>query len=84
MKSIVLVISPLVSLVEDQARFLKSVGITAEYTEDKQTSEETRQLLERGAHQIVFVSPEAFLSRSDAYKERLLLIAADEAHCFSQ
>ena len=59
-KSIALVISPLASLMPDQGRYLKSVGIKAEFIGDEQESEEAKQLVERGECQIVYGSPEAF------------------------
>ena len=90
-KSIALVISPLSSLMQDQGRYLKSVGIKAEFIGDEQESEEAKQLVERGECQIVYGSPEAFLSTkrwrtmlsNDPYKKRLCLVAVDEAHCIS-
>ena len=88
-KSIVLVISPLVSLMLDQVRFLKSLGISAEIIGDEQNCEQARKRVERGQCQIVYGSPEAFLSTkrwrvmlsNDAYKKGLCLVAVDEAHC---
>ncbi len=90
-KSIALVISPLSSLMQDQVRYLKSIGISAEFIGEEQTSEVANRLVERGECQIVFGSPEAFLHskrwraviNSDVYKERLRIIAVDEAHCIS-
>ena len=90
-KSIVIVISPLASLMQDQVRYLKSLGISAEFIGDEQKSDEAKQLVERGECQVVYGSPEAFLSTkrwrtmlsSDAYKSRLRLVAVDEAHCIS-
>ena len=87
-KSIVLVISPLVSLMLDQVRFLKSLGISAEIIGDEQNCEQARKRVERGQCQIVYGSPEAFLSTkrwrvmlsNDAYKRGLCLVAIDEAH----
>ena len=81
-KSIALVISLLQSLMQDQVRYLKSVGIKAEFIGDEQESEEAKQSVERGECQIVYGSPEAFLSTkrwwatlsNDAYKERLCLV----------
>ena len=78
-KSITLVISPLASLMQDQVHYLKSVGIKAEFIGDEQESEEAKQHVERGKCQIVYGSPEAFLSTkrwramlsNDAYKKRL-------------
>lgn len=89
-KSITIVISPLVSLMEDQVRFLKSVGITAEFIGDDQNND-VKKRIERGECQVVYGSPEAFLSSkrwrdmltNDIYKERLRLVAVDEAHCIS-
>ena len=76
---------------QDQVRYLKSIGISAEFIGEEQKSEEVKHLVERGECEIVYGSPEAFLSTkrwramliSDAYKERLRLVAADEAHCIS-
>lgn len=90
-RSITIVISPLVSLMEDQYRFLKSIGINAAFLSDDQDDEAAKQLIENGECQIVYGSPEAFLSSkrwramltSDVYKERLRLVAIDEAHCIS-
>ena len=53
-KSIAIVISPLASLMEDQVRYLKSLGISAEFIADEQKSEEAKQLAERGECQIVY------------------------------
>lgn len=61
-KSIVIVISPLVSLMEDQVRFLKSIGIMAEFICDDQKDEDAKKMVEQGKCQIVYGSPEAFLS----------------------
>ena len=61
-KAIILVISPLVSLMLVQVRFLKSLGIRAEIIGDEQNCEQARKHVERGQCQIVYCSPEAFLS----------------------
>ena len=90
-KSIAIVISPLVSLMEDQVGFLKSIGIMAEFVGDGQKDENAKKMIEQGECQIVYGSPEAFLSskrwramlNSEIYKERLRLVAIDEAHCIS-
>ena len=73
----------------DQVRFLKSLGISAEIIGDDQNCEHARKRVERGQCQIVYGSPEAFLSTkrwramlsNDAYKKGLRLVAVDEAHC---
>ena len=71
---------------QDQVRYLKSMGIKAEFIWVEQESEEAKQHVERGECQIVYGSPEAFLSTkrwqamlsNDAYKKRLCLVAVDE------
>ena len=91
-KSIAIVISPLVSLMEDQVQFLQSVGVSAAFIGDDQKSEAIKKQVERGECQLVYGSHEVFLSckrwremlTSDVYKERLRLVAVDEAHCISQ
>ena len=88
-KSIAIVISPLVSLKEDQVGFLKSIGIMGEFVGDDLKDEGTKKMVEQGECQIVYGSPEEFLSSKrwramlsgEIYKERLHLVAIDEAHC---
>ena len=90
-KSTMIVISLLLPLMEDQVRFLKSIGITAEFVGDDQKDKDTKKMVEQGECQIVYGSPEAFLSSkrwlamlsSEIYKERLHLVAIEEAHCIS-
>lgn len=90
-KLIVPIISPLVSLMLDQVCLLKSLGISAEIIGDEQNRKQARKYVERGQCQIVYSSPEAFLSTkrwramlsSDAYKKGLRLVGVDEAHCIS-
>jgi ATP-dependent DNA helicase RecQ len=87
--SICLVISPLSSLMQDQVMYLKSVGIKAAFIGDDQTDEEIKKKVEAGYYQLVYGSPEAFLASSrwrkvlssDVYRDRVCLIAVDEAHC---
>ena len=63
---------------QDQVRYLKFVGIKAEFIRDEQESKEAKQHVERRECQIVNGSPEAFLSTkrwramlsNDAYKKR--------------
>ena len=89
--SIAVVISPLTSLMQDQVKFLKSIGVTAEYIGEDQQDDEAKKAVERGDFQVVFGSPESFLSSdrwrkmlsSTVHEQRLCLIAVDEAHCIS-
>lgn len=90
-KSIAVVISPLTMLMQDQVKFLTSIGVTAEFIGEDQQDDEAKKAVERGDCQIVFGSPESFLSSdrwrkmllSKVYEERLCLTAVDEAHCIS-
>ena len=87
-ESIIIVISPLVALMKDQVAYLKSINIpAASVTADQE--EEVLKDVEKGMFRIVYLSPESMLSiarwrqmlSSDVYKERLIGIAVDEAHC---
>ena len=88
--SIVVVISPLVTLMKDQVSRLTSLDLSAAFVTADQ-EEEILQGVENGQFQIVYASPESMLSSdrwrqmlcSDLYKERLIGIAVDEAHCIS-
>lgn len=90
-KSIAVVISPLTMLMQDQVKFLTSIGVTAEFIGEDQQDDEAKNAVERGDCQIMFGIPESFLSSdrwrkmllSKVYEERLCLTAVDEAHCIS-
>ena len=56
---IVVVVSPLVNLVKDQATKLANIGIPAVTLSD--ISEENMKVVERGAFSVVYESPEAWL-----------------------
>ena len=67
-------------------KFLKSIGVTAEFIGEDQQDDAAKTAVERGDCQIVFGSPESFFSSdrwSKVYEERLCLVAVDEAHCIS-
>ena len=89
-KGMCLVISPLVSLMNDQVNRLQSMGIQALALHaglDKEEMKAAQDGLLQGAFKILYVSPERIQTAS--FKELLLalpvdLIAVDEAHCISQ
>ena len=56
---IVVVVSPLVNLMKDQATMLANIGIPAVTLSD--ISEENIKVVERGAFSVVYESPEAWL-----------------------
>ena len=85
-----LVISPLISLMQDQVLALKSAGVPAAYINSSLSMEQLRlvyQNLRRGRYKIVYVAPERLQAEGFAALARELdisLVAVDEAHCISQ
>ncbi|WP_437818779.1 RecQ family ATP-dependent DNA helicase [Sorangium sp. So ce1078] len=85
-----LVLSPLISLMEDQVRALDARGIPATFIASSLAREESgRRLaaLRRGEYKLVYAAPErlaldGFLEALAA--SRLSLVAIDEAHCIVQ
>jgi ATP-dependent DNA helicase RecQ len=85
---IIIVVSPLHSLMEDQVRKLSKKGIKCTYVVNYQSQVIKGQIL-NGAFQLVFMSPEVLLReltfremlRSKVYTENLIGVAIDEAHC---
>lgn len=85
-----LVVSPLVALMKDQVRQLKSKGVRAEMIYSGQNRAEIDIVLENAAlghYQFLYVSPERL--QNELFLERfkrmhLSLLAIDEAHCISQ
>lgn len=87
---IVVVISPLISLIEDQVVQLKKLGVRAEYVHSGRSSKTIDRVLDNciyGNIQILYVSPERLKNRlfqERAAKMNIQLLAVDEAHCISQ
>ncbi|WP_437878255.1 RecQ family ATP-dependent DNA helicase [Sorangium sp. So ce513] len=85
-----LVLSPLISLMEDQVRALEARGIPATFVASSLSREENgRRLagLRRGEYKLVYAAPERLAL--DGFLEalsssRLSLVAVDEAHCIVQ
>ena len=88
-KSIVLVISPLIALMEDQVATITSLGISAGHVSERQgTDLSIKQQIRHGNYQILFISPETLSSTewrrllsTDHYKHNLVALVVDEAHC---
>ncbi|MCT4640972.1 MAG: DNA helicase RecQ [Bacteriovoracaceae bacterium] len=89
-KGVTIVVSPLISLMEDQVRNLSENGIASCYLNSEQSYEqkqEAKQMLLSGEVKIVYISPEGLLSAGSlGFLQELdiSLIAIDEAHCVSQ
>lgn len=89
MDGIGIVISPLISLMQDQVEALKSngVAVAALNSSNSETENELiRQQCRRGELKLLYISPEKLLAELDyLLKEiNISLFAVDEAHCISQ
>ncbi|MBK9982395.1 MAG: DNA helicase RecQ [Saprospiraceae bacterium] len=84
-----LVISPLISLMNDQVRSLRANGIIAGALHSGTTGEESKTIhenIKNGSLKILFISPERALTPKflDFLRDKMIsLIAIDEAHCVS-
>ncbi len=92
-QSIVLVVSPLIALMKDQVGSITKMGIRATFISDKESiSTQTKQEIERGEYQVIFVSPEALffstqwrqILSSRIYCLNLVGFVVDEAHCINK
>ena len=85
-----LVVSPLISLMEDQVLSLQASGISANYLGSAQSkSGQVLEQLAAGELSLLYVTPEYITENSKNITERLSMrkipcIAVDEAHCVSQ
>ena len=87
---ITLVISPLISLMQDQVRALKAAGIRGAYLNSSLTYPQYKKALENarmGMYKIIYVAPERLETeefRRFAHSVNISLVAVDEAHCVSE
>jgi ATP-dependent DNA helicase RecQ len=90
MQGVVIVVSPLISLMKDQVDMLAETGLPATEINSSMSRGEQQNRIDRmyrGDYKIVYVAPERF--RSKRFREALSdiqigLFAIDEAHCISQ
>ncbi len=86
--AIVVVVSPLSALMQDQVSKFTTKGVRAVYIGSEQDDPLARQKALKGEAQLVFMSPESLLSvlmwremfRSRVYQENIVCLAVDEAH----
>ena len=87
---ITLVISPLISLMQDQVAALRKAGISACLLNSAQTYEERRQAMAQatmGRCKLIYVAPERLMQDDFVqliHHLPISMIAVDEAHCISQ
>lgn len=89
-KGITIVISPLISLMNDQVRALSQCGINAAYLNTSLDEKVISRVIDeasQGKYKIIYVAPERLLTKSFmnlCSKVEVSFIAIDEAHCVSQ
>nr|XP_043610948.1 ATP-dependent DNA helicase RecQ-like [Erigeron canadensis] len=84
-----IVISPLLSLMQDQVMSMKQRGIKAEHLSSAQTDTTAQKKAESGQYDILYMTPEKACVFPNSFWSRLLntgicLVAVDEAHCISE
>ncbi len=85
-----LVISPLISLMDDQLAHLREKGIPAAGIHSGLPKREAEKILRRfsaGEYALFYVSPERLVSerfREAAMKVRIAMLVTDEAHCIAK
>ena len=89
-KGLTLVVSPLISLMQDQVQQLRDEGIAAALLNSSLTAQMQRQVMAEladGFAGLLYVAPERFFApsfQSMMRRLRPVLFAVDEAHCISQ
>lgn len=87
---ITLVVSPLISLMQDQVKSLNEAGIHAAYINSALTEGQISKALSfaaRGVYKIIYVAPERLETASFlafALHTPISMVTVDEAHCISQ
>ena len=87
---ITIVISPLISLMQDQVKSLNEAGINAAYINSTLSESQMYKALDyaaNGKYKIIYVAPERLETMSFvtfAKKADISMVTIDEAHCISQ
>lgn len=87
---ITIVISPLISLMQDQVKALNEAGVHAAYINSSLTETQISKALsyaEQGHYKIIYVAPERLESDKFmrfAVNAEISMVTVDEAHCISQ
>mgnify|MGYP001488456449 CR=1 FL=1 len=89
-KGLTVVISPLISLMQDQVDSLKANGVKADYINSSQTPKQIDEILEKIKNnnlKLLYIAPErlaAYGFKDFLQSIKISLIAIDEAHCISE
>ena len=87
---ITLVISPLISLMQDQVKALNEAGVDAAFINSSLSEKEMHDTFKnasKGQYKIIYVAPERLMSEGFvrlAKGVEISMITVDEAHCISQ
>ena len=87
---ITLVISPLISLMQDQVKALNEAGVNAAFINSSLSEKELNDTFKnayKGHYKIIYVAPERLMSEgfiSFAKSVEISMVTVDEAHCISQ
>jgi RecQ family ATP-dependent DNA helicase len=89
MEQAVIVVSPLISLMEDQVFHLREMGLTAcTYNSSVENRDKMRSEIINNKYQFIYITPETIINSENMLKKLnkyhgICLIAIDEAHCIS-
>lgn len=90
LSGVTVVISPLISLMQDQVKSLNAAGIHAAYINSSLSENQIAKALSlaaRGTYKIIYVAPERLESpgfMQFASQGNISMVTVDEAHCISQ
>ena len=90
LSGITLVISPLISLMQDQVKALNEAGVDAAFINSSLSEKELNDTFKnayKGHYKIIYVAPERLMSEgfiSFAKSVEISMATVDEAHCISQ
>ena len=87
--SIAVCISPLTAIMQEQAQRFSEAGIESGFIGEAQKDPVVRRKVLKGELDLVYISPENIICNSryrnmmlkPQYKDRLIAVVVDEAHC---